>query len=258
MNKSLKIFLLTAIAIFALTIVTYSVLKIISVDRMLNSFEKDYANSPSFQKQPIEFSGSDSSSKEIFMQFAYYNALLEASKSDSISLVLDIKDSIASLLIKGVTVHKAHIDKIKISPLFKAVEPKILYNALSSPFIIANQKSSIPKRPLMVKIAPRDTSEYVPDIIPDTTDITPVNFTLETSTGIIIRIFEMPPSSKTVINLTHFVKEETRAIFRDLPKIVTLKVPEYHPYIYLKMDRKDAKMIYRAIPQKALVVIKIE
>ena len=58
------------------------------------------------------------------------------------------------------------------------------HQLLSSPMNIVSDLATIRKEPLMIKMAPKDTSEFKPDIIPDTSDYEPVNYILEMDNGI--------------------------------------------------------------------------
>jgi hypothetical protein len=40
-----------------------------------------------------------------------------------------------------------------------------------------------------------------------------------------------------------------------LKSVAVLKVPEYHPYIKMKLPRSDAKIIYRAIPRNGQIAV---
>jgi hypothetical protein len=53
------------------------------------------------------------------------------------------------------------------------------------------------------------------------------------------------------------IKERLRDTWRDLKSIILLKVPEYHPFIKLRLPRDDAKIIYRAIPKNGQIAVYI-
>ena len=42
----------------------------------------------------------------------------------------------------------------------------------------------------MIKMAPKDTSEYEPDIMPDTADYEPVNYIMEMDNGTVIYVYQ--------------------------------------------------------------------
>ena len=50
--------------------------------------------------------------------------------------------------------------------------------------------ATIEKEPIMIKMAPKDTSEYKPDIMPDTSVIEPVNYILEMTNGTRIYVYQ--------------------------------------------------------------------
>jgi hypothetical protein len=44
---------------------------------------------------------------------------------------------------------------------------------------------------------------------------------------------------------------------RSLKSVATLKVPEYHPFIKIRVPKADAKILYRAIPRKGQIAVYI-
>ena len=73
--------------------------------------------------------------------------------------------------------------------LLKGNENTIL-SMLSTPFTIEHAIATIKKEPVMIKMAPKDTSEYKPDIMPDTSITEPVNYILEMKEGIRIYVYQ--------------------------------------------------------------------
>jgi len=61
---------------------------------------------------------------------------------------------------------------------------------LSTPFTILHAYATIKKDPVMIKMAPKDTSEYKPDVMPDTSITEPVNYILEMNRGIRIYVYQ--------------------------------------------------------------------
>lgn len=261
MNKTTKILITVVVACIVTLTIAFTILKTIAYQKAITHFEEYFEQELSKKKQTIEvYVPADSSTKELLTEKAYYNALLETSKSDSLSLCLNVPDSTVSLLIKGVVVHTAKLESMRISPLFKAVNPTLLHNALMQPFKVSKQASTIPKMPLMVKIAPRDTSEYTPDVVPDTTDLDPVNFILDLKPNVLLYFYEANPtqSSDGLSQFKFDLKERTWTLTQDIKRIAKLQIPVYKPYIRVRLNKKDAKIIYRALPNQALVVIKLE
>lgn len=109
----------------------------------------------------------------------------------------------------------------------------------------------------MLKMAPKDTSEYKPDIMPDTSIAEPVNYILELNHGIRIYVYQAD-KTKFVDKMSQFkfdLKDRLNNIWSSLKSIVVLKVPEYHPFIRIKLLRTDAKIIYRAIPKNGQIAV---
>ena len=109
----------------------------------------------------------------------------------------------------------------------------------------------------MIKMAPKDTSEYKPDIIPDTSLVVPVNYILEMTNGTKVYVYqEEGEKFRDRMNLFSFdIKDRFRESWSSLKRVVLFKVPEYHPFIKIRLPRADAKIIYRAIPRYSQVGI---
>jgi hypothetical protein len=122
---------------------------------------------------------------------------------------------------------------------------------LSTPFTVSNSLSTIKKEPVMIKMAPKDTSEFKPDVMPDTSLIEPVYYILEMTNGTRIFVYqeENTASKDRRAALIFDLKYRLRDVWMSLKDAVRFKVPEYHPYIKMKVPRSDAKIIYRAIPK---------
>lgn len=192
---------------------------------------------------------SDSLYLALMKEKAFYQSRVAMAASDSIYMTINLADSTVNLEISGVTVHTAIIKRKKVSRILKRNEYSVL-NMFSVPFVIAMDYSSIKKEPLMIKMAPKDTSEYQPDIIPDTADYEPVNFILVTENGVNIHLYQeekIRPGDnfkKLLFDLRH----RLRVIASSAARTATLKIPDYNPYIKIVLPRADAKRIYRALP----------
>ncbi len=192
---------------------------------------------------------SDSAYLALLREKAYYQSRVTMAATDSIYMTINLADSTANLEISGVVVHTADIKKKKISRILTRNEYSVL-NMFSSPFVIAGDISTIKKEPLMIKMAPKDTSEYQPDIIPDTADYEPVNFILKMENGVKIYIYQ-DEKLKPGDNFHRFMfdlRDRLRTTLSAIIRTITFKVPEYNPYIRIRLPRADAKRIYRALP----------
>jgi hypothetical protein len=200
---------------------------------------------------------SDSAFVKMNRDKAYCQSRILTAETDSVSLALNLADSTAILEIKGVTVHKAKIDKAKISKVFYKADEYAVSSMLSTPFTISHDFATIQKEPLMIKMAPKDTSEYKPDILPDTTDFEPVNFMMEMENGIRLYVYQVVGEKEGGrLNLFVFdIKDRFRNASDIIKSIFVLRVPEYHPYIRIRLPKADAKIIYRALPKHGQVAV---
>jgi hypothetical protein len=107
----------------------------------------------------------------------------------------------------------------------------------------------------MIKVAPKDTSEYKPDITPDTSITEPVYYILETSVG--VRIYFYQEENMTLndrISRFRFdINDRIRDTWEALKRVAVFKVPEYHAFVKIRLPRSDAKIIYRAIPKNGQI-----
>lgn len=128
---------------------------------------------------------------------------------------------------------------------------------LASPMTIVKDYATIRKEPLMVKMAPKDTSEFKPDVIPDTSDYEPVNYILEMDRGIRIFVYqETDTIAKDKNSLFFFdLRDRMKNVSASLGRTIRLKVPEYHPFIKIRVPKADAKVLYRAVPRNGQIAI---
>jgi len=58
--------------------------------------------------------------------------------------------------------------------------------------------------------------------------------------------------------MSHFsfdIKDRLRDTWSSLKSVAVLKVPEYHPFIKMRLSRSDAKIIFRAIPKNGQIAV---
>lgn len=199
----------------------------------------------------------DSTYLKLLKEKLFLQSLVSMAGTDSIYMTVNLSDSTLNLEISGVAVHTVPVKKIKMSRILKEENELMIQYLLSKPLTIIKDYSSIQKEPLMIKMAPKDTSEYQPDIIPDTADYEPVNYIIEMDNGVVLYIYqdeELFPGNR-MDQFIFDLRYRIRNTFVALKSVLNLKVPEYHPYIKLRIPRADAKIIYRAMPVKGQVAI---
>ncbi|HNR42481.1 MAG TPA: hypothetical protein PKL65_09625 [Bacteroidales bacterium] len=251
-----KLTIIVIAVLVILFLVYYSVMAMLAPLKKLNELKEKYT--PEYEEAA---SGSriltDSTYLSLIKEKAFLQSKINMAETDSIYLVLNLADSIASLEISGVEVHSARISFFRMSSILGKGNEYLMYSLLSGPLNIVGDYSTIRKEPLMIKMAPRDTSEYKPDIIPDTTYHEPVNYILETDIGIRIFIYQSEKILPSDRKHQYFfdLNDRLRNTWNSLKRVAILEVPEYHPFIKLVLPGADARIIYRAIPRKGQIAV---
>jgi hypothetical protein len=242
--------LFTGIIFILLFVIYYTIMSLLAPGKKMDELKELYTPKVDEKQVVDERIYTDSAYLRLFHDRAFLQSRIEMAESDSIYLTLNISDSTANLEISGVAVNTAKMSEIKVSKMLMEGNDNIIMSMLSRPFIISESVATIMKDPVMLQMAPKDTSEYKPDIMPDTSLTEPVSIILHMTNG--TRIYICQEENDNVENraLAAFDRKEklSNALY-NLGSIVRFKVPEYHPYIKIKMPRADAKMIYRAMPK---------
>jgi len=187
---------------------------------------------------------------------------LEMTDSDSISLAISLEDSSATLVVQGVTIFNAKIQAYQVSHAFKKIDPFVLSYWLSAPFVVDTHYSSVPKVPVLYKKAPKDTIEASSQIEPDPLrdDLEPVHFMLRLKPGLTIKFEQAEDPEKGYRRTLKVYKRKLRVrarrnIFNHLIRFTPI---EFVPEIKIVLDKKSARVIYRALPVDALVALQLE
>jgi hypothetical protein len=93
--------------------------------------------------------------------------------------------------------------------------------------------------------------------MPDTSITEPVDYILEMKDGIRIYVYqeENVKFNDRMSLFTFDIKDRLRDTWSVLKSVAVFKVPEYHPFIKIRLPRTDAKIIYRAIPKNGQIAV---
>lgn len=255
-KSGLKITFIVLIGIVLAFVIYYSIMSMLSPVRKLDEIKNEFVGKASEKNESEQQILKDSTYLKLLKEKAFLQSRLVMAETDSIYLSINLADSSINIEISGVVVHKARINSINISKILSGSDYSVL-SMLSTPFTISRSIATIKKEPVMLKMAPKDTSEYKPDIMPDTSIAEPVNYILEVNRGIRIYVYQQE-KTKFVDRMSQFkfdIKDRITDTWSSLKSIAVLKVPEYHPYIRIKLPRTDAKIIYRAIPKNGQIAV---
>jgi len=189
------------------------------------------------------------------LEETYANLLLDLAKKDSVMLAINLRDSLVNLLIKGVPVRKCRVSSFRMSQAIPHVARlDSLHTWLYPPFQLLSESATIPKAPIRIMDAPKDTIEAEAmagqEIPIENND---VHFTLEFNRNLTVRIEqEQPPSSSSEFKKKFAfdmerIFAEARTTIRNLKR---KNLPDHKLWIEVVVSREDAKAIYRAIPTR--------
>lgn len=224
----------------------YFAVSMISADKTLQAYNRTYGTSD----------GESSSVSFVPYSIAFLEARHTMSKVDSVSLSINLTDSIAALEMGGVVVFRAPLEGSRVSPLLKAMKPEALSNLLRSPARIVSYYATIEKEPIIIKQAPRDTTEAAKD-----DNALPVVvrqaafFTIHLDSG--IRIVVMPHEEGGLDRFV-FIARQNLYLFRQrLAILLKGDLPEYVPVVVVEVSADDAKTLFRALPEGGQVALKL-
>jgi hypothetical protein len=193
-------------------------------------------------------------------QKAFEQSRLALAGIDTIYAVLDIPAKSLNLEIKGVTVKKASITEIEISNKFGLISHENLLPWISEPFTLEKDLATIPQSTMIVKQAPKDTIEAQKQSAkPEPPDSTNIYYTLYFDRNLVIEVEQSNPFEKweteKVITYKNIKRQEsTRSVFKLLKNPQQTDQPMV---IRLKLNDSDAKSIYRAVPIKSKLILKL-
>ncbi len=256
-NQRRNMTLLVAAGIVAAFLIYYTVMSLIAPARKLNEIRAGFGTEQEGEMKPASGYFTDSAYVEMMTRKTFLQSRISMAGTDSVYITLNLADSTANLEISGVAVHTAKISSLKMSRILRRENDVVISSMLASPMTIVKDYATIRKEPLMVKMAPKDTSEFKPDVIPDTSDYEPVNYILEMDRGIRIFVYqETDTIAKDKNSLFFFdLRDRMKNVSASLGRTIRLKVPEYHPFIKIRVPKADAKVLYRAVPRNGQIAI---
>ncbi|PKP39753.1 MAG: hypothetical protein CVT98_00645 [Bacteroidetes bacterium HGW-Bacteroidetes-15] len=190
---------------------------------------------------------------------AFLKSNILLSKTDSISLLIDLKDSIAMLTFKGVSLFESKITKITFNKGLQKLPLFLLDSLYSGPSQVAEEISSIEKFPIVVKKAPKDTSEAnlinAAPVLPKQSDVFYL-FAFENSMAVeIIQHEEDLVGSHS--SYRNYRKAKSKWLRKkNVNALVNKEQRGYTYWLTIEIPREDARSIYRALPIKPFVVVR--
>jgi hypothetical protein len=198
---------------------------------------------------------------ELVRYGAYLNSRYSIAESDSIGLCLNLKDSLVTLEINGVVIHRARLTDYRVDPFLYALSDDIYQCLFSVPFTVEEERGSVIKEPVILQKAPRDTIEaarFFPR--PDTVFRGPQWVMFEMSHGLLLRMEECAGDGSGGRCVGRWANRIRSAIYqsnKNLSAMVLFRIPVYRPEIRISLPVHDIVSIYRALPDRASVAVRL-
>ena len=224
--------LISLAAFLLIFFVYYSVMMMLSPGKKYAAIRNEFGTDTMENSKVGNPVLSDSTYLKLLKEKAFLQSQLIMAETDSIYLILNLSDSTVNLGISGVTVHQSRFSEMEASKIFLRGDENLILSLMASPFTISKDWSTIRKEPVLYKMAPRDTSEYKPDIIPDTSLTEPVNFILEMTDGTRIYVCQ-EENDKSADRRNQFMFDldyRIRDTWSSMKSIMRFRIPEYHLY----------------------------
>lgn len=187
---------------------------------------------------------------------------LALSKQDSIYLVLNIPDSTIAIEIKGLAARTNKIQSFELSKRLKHAQHEALLEWLSEPFTLENELSTIPKTPVLIVEAPKDTAEAAKlPRKPLEPEKTFVQYTLWFSRNLVLEVEQTEMPLEEDFGIIHQYKHRYDSSFKRsiVNKIVEPMYEDQPIHIKIKLSEADARAIFRAMPHSnyAKIILKL-
>jgi hypothetical protein len=253
----MKIFRVFLYVIIGLAVLFYLAVTVAAPIRKVNELNKIATSDSVFMKKSkaiAKYSGL----LPLVKEKAYKEAELILAQQDSIGLIINFRNSTASLMLKGVAIQTSKIVEYKRDKIFDGIEAPAFRKLFSRPLHNTHDISSFVKEPIIIKKAPKDTIEAMRMLtLPVLPPIEPafVSFDLERGFKLIM-IQDSINTPEEIILEKKFKKDIRNQIYGDIfSGIKDLKTPKYTPTVIIKLSGKDVRSIYRALPVKASFVM---
>ncbi len=246
--KNKKVFLFFGMLVFILTI--FSVIRLVAALNAVRLSSIVEARKPWKADEKI-LGWEEEETRNLQKEIYWVEEQLKLSKSDSISLGINLVDNVILVQLKGTTLYRADILKQTPAGFFDFLDEGS-YSDVAKANIIENEISNIPKKPMKKVQAPKSESEVQP-VSPGLTVDPSVywSFNADNYYRIVILGVQMDADSLFVV---HNKRDLLHIRFQDFYQNEFSK--NYSPVLFLWLKDTEAKTIYRAVPPEGKVIFR--
>lgn len=187
-------------------------------------------------------------------------SLYSLSAEDSTYLLLDPGNKTATIEMKGVPLHDTPLKDVWVSNSIRMAPSETITKWISQPFVLKNVVSTIERVQFLVKNAPKDTieankAEAIP--APRKTEDVYIVMNFDRNLQLVIQQSELSEGAdKARIDSmkTNIFKKESG---KSIKALTSLKRDAVTPKIIISLPKTDAITLYRALPQRFKMVLKL-
>jgi len=235
--------------------IQYAVLSVLAVRR----YQKNLYKSEDVMLLSVAQEPNDSTFS-LYKDKTWLESRFQITKTDSISLSVNLRDSVLQLELKGVVLKSSKMIDFKIDELFKHLKLGAYHHYFGEPALGESLLATIEKEPLIVKKAPRDSVEFANQShVIDSTKQEAVHWLVELDNDISLKIegVDQNTSGDWLDGKQFWWKQDLERLKTDLSKTFFFEVPDYKPELTIILNESDAKAIFRALPMKPQICIRL-
>ena len=184
--------------------------------------------------------------KDIF----WLEQVLALEKSDSVSITLNLKDSLVSMRLKGVELLQTKILK-QVPSGFLETAGELSYKHFAGITYIVKEEAGIPKRAVKKQTVIQNKEET--ENKKERNSTKPLTWSFTTSNNLKVIINGVVSESDSLL-CVHPVKDLMKNRIQEFLSNPLSK--EYIPILHLWIDDNDAKSLYRAVPSGGTVLFR--
>lgn len=185
---------------------------------------------------------------------------LALASEDSMYLILDLVNHTALLEIKGITLHECRILDLEISNSIKAFGAEALLSWMGQPFNVKHVDATIPKISFIEKIAPKDTLEANKNVVEPTIhklDDIYLVMEFDRNLRLVISQSEKPDEEGQKLISALRWKYSKIEIQRSVQSLTKFNREPVKPQINIVLPKSDATILYKALPLKLRMILKM-
>jgi len=249
-----RFFAVTIPVVLLLIVGQYAVLSIVAVRDNLKML---------YDQEDVKLlSGNIPADSTWFMHYkdkTWLETRYQISRTDSISLSVNLGDSTLQLELKGVVLKRSKILDFRADQIFSHLNEGAYHHFFGVQAVAESALSTIEKEPLIVKNAPKDTIEYAEqEHVIGSAKSEVVHWLLQLDNGIVLKIEGADKLSNDGgwMGRKFWWKQDFMQLKKDIQKTLFFEIPDYKPEIAMVISEADAKAIFRALPTSPLICIR--